>query len=215
MSKVILFLLCGVVSAGAGLSKLEAIAMIESGNNDAAIGSAGEVSRYQIKPRIWREYSPSRAWRDKSVSTQVAQEYLADLEATFRRQAGREATDFDLYVLWNAGPAYYARVGYAARRVNPIVRERAQRYANLRTMRNELPVALASSKPAAVPPTAPPEVAVAATVRETINAPLPSLMAAPLVPTLTGIAPLAEQPRLIPGGRSQANLLVLGGMRAR
>src|SRR5262245_50543789 len=70
MSKVILFLICSAVSASAGLSKLDAIAMIETGNNDEVIGSAGEVSRYQIKPRIWREYSPSRAWRNAEVSTQ-------------------------------------------------------------------------------------------------------------------------------------------------
>ena len=123
-----------VVSASAGYSKLEALSLIESGNNDAAVGSLGEVSRYQIKPRIWREYSSSRAWRDSRVSSQVAENYLKSLEETFTRRAGRAPTDFDLYVLWNAGPAYYAKVGFSAARVHPVVRERAQRYVNLRTV---------------------------------------------------------------------------------
>ena len=126
--------LVSAVSASAGYSKLEALSLIESGNNDAAVGSLGEVSRYQIKPRIWREYSASRSWRDSRISSQVAENYLKSLEETFLKRAGRAPTDFDLYVLWNAGPAYYAKLGFSAARVHPVVRERAQRYVNLRTV---------------------------------------------------------------------------------
>lgn len=124
----------GVVAARAEVSKLEALSMIESGDNDAAIGSAGEVSRYQIMPRIWQEYSKSRAYRDVRVSARVAEQHLEDLEQTFQKRARRTATDFDLYVLWNAGPTYYAKVNFSPKRVHPIIRERAQRYANLRKL---------------------------------------------------------------------------------
>ena len=31
-----------------------ALGMIESGNNDRGIGRAGEVSRFQIHPAVWR-----------------------------------------------------------------------------------------------------------------------------------------------------------------
>ena len=134
MRKVLVLLMLSVVSASAGYSKLEALSLIESGNNDAAVGSLGEVSRYQIKPRIWREYSSSRSWRDARVSSQVAETYLKSLEETFLKRAGRAPTDFDLYVLWNAGPAYYAKLGFSAARVHPVVRERAQRYVNLRNV---------------------------------------------------------------------------------
>jgi|GEM_PF-613863 hypothetical protein len=134
MRKVLVLLMLSVVSASAGYSKLEALSLIESGNNDAAVGSLGEVSRYQIKPRIWREYSSSRSWRDARVSSQVAETYLKSLEETFLKRAGRAPTDFDLYVLWNAGPAYYAKHGFSAARVHPVVRERAQRYVNLRNV---------------------------------------------------------------------------------
>ncbi|HXG49204.1 MAG TPA: hypothetical protein VNO52_16390, partial [Methylomirabilota bacterium] len=44
-----------------GFSLLEALSLIESGNNDRAIGRAGEVSRYQILPTVWRRYSHSAA----------------------------------------------------------------------------------------------------------------------------------------------------------
>ena len=98
------------VGASAGFSKLEALGMIESGNDDAAVGRAGEVSRFQIKPAIWRRYSPTDSYRNFQVSRSVAEQHLTDLEETFRRRTGREPDDFDLYVLWNAGPTYYGRI---------------------------------------------------------------------------------------------------------
>ncbi len=125
-------LAAGAVSAHAGLDKLEAIAMIESGNDDRAVGSAGEISRYQIKPRIWQRYSASSAYHNAQVSAGVADRYLAALEDTFQRQSGRAPTDFDRYVLWNAGPSYYGRIRFDRARVHPVVRERAERFVNLR-----------------------------------------------------------------------------------
>jgi hypothetical protein len=169
---IVLFLACGLCSAFAGLSKLDALAMIETGNNDAAIGRAGEVSRYQIKPRVWREYTPSRSWHDASVSRQVAQQYLADLELLFRTQTGRAPSDFDLYVLWNAGPTYYSNRDYSAQRVGPTVRERALRYVNLRRMPDPSPSQPTAPRPQPV---------------VHLTAPLP-----PLPPTSPGLPLLAN-----------------------
>jgi len=128
--------------------------MIETGDNDAAVGRAGEVSRYQIKPWIWRGYSQSKAYRDARESTAVAIKFLADLEESFRKRARREPTDFDLYVLWNAGPAYYAKCGFSASRIDPIIRNRARRYDNLRRMENTRPRpgAVTAAAPAIVSP---------------------------------------------------------------
>jgi len=56
------------------------------------------------------------------------------LETFFRTQTGREPTDFDLYVLWNAGPGYYGRIRFSADRVNRVIRERAQRYSEFAHM---------------------------------------------------------------------------------
>jgi len=132
------------MSSHAGLSKLEAIAMIESGNNDFAVGGAGEISRYQIKPWVWRHYSPSSAYRNVEVSKAVAERYLNTLEEQFRKRVGRSPSDFDRYVLWNAGPSYYARIRFSPARVHPVIRERAQRFANLCEMKSE-------AKPASTP----------------------------------------------------------------
>jgi len=107
--------------------------MIETGNNDRARGSAGEVSRYQLLPKVWKCYTSSVAYQDPDVSSRVARQHLDYLESWFQSQAGRPATDFELYVLWNAGPAYFARKAFRAAAVNPVIRERARRFVNLRT----------------------------------------------------------------------------------
>ena len=140
-------LVLGMLSAEAGLSKLEAISMIESGNNDRAVGEAGEVSRYQIKPQVWKRYTNSTAYANADLSTWVADQHMAYLEAIFQSRTGRQPTDFDRYVLWNAGPTYYARVGFSAERVHPVIRDRASRFVNLREMQQEQVVELAARKP--------------------------------------------------------------------
>lgn len=147
MRKIILFTVLTtsvVVTARAGLSRLEALSMIETADNDAAVGGAGEVSRYQIKPWIWRQYSNSEAYRNRWISSEVAERHLAELESAFLKRAGRTPSDFDVYVLWNAGPTYYGRIGFSKSRVHPVIRERAQRYANLR-QRVDLKSELASA----------------------------------------------------------------------
>src|SRR2546426_8121216 len=60
------FILCGAVSAIKcnALTVREALGMIESGNNDRAVGRAGEISRYQIKKNVWRKYSSSSRYSD-------------------------------------------------------------------------------------------------------------------------------------------------------
>src|ERR1019366_231635 len=52
-----------------------ALGMIETANNDEEIGGAGEVSRYQIMPSVWRYYSDSRSYQDPDVSLEVAQQH--------------------------------------------------------------------------------------------------------------------------------------------
>lgn len=113
--------------------------MIESADDDAAVGQVGEVSRFQIKPWIWRLYSQSVDYQNAVIASYVAERHLASLEQNFRKRARREPTDFDLYVLWNAGPTYYNRIGFSSARVHPIIRDRAQRYANLREAKNLQP----------------------------------------------------------------------------
>src|SRR5574341_2640652 len=132
MIRALCLLLLTCAGAQGGLSHLEALGMIESGNNDRAIGRDGEVSRYQILPRVWRQYSSSSTYTDPRQAAVIAQKHLHFLDAAFRKKAGREPTDFDRYVMWNAGLHYYQRAEFRPARVARIVRERAQRYVNLR-----------------------------------------------------------------------------------
>ncbi len=108
-----------------------ALGMIETGNRDDEIGGAGEVSRYQIMPSVWRQYSQSMNYRNPDVSLTVAQKHWTRLYAEFVKQAHRQPSDFDMYVLWNTHYAYYANRGFNPNRLSPVVRDRAQRYVNL------------------------------------------------------------------------------------
>jgi hypothetical protein len=138
MLKKLAILMLSVAAAQAGLPKLEAISMIETADRDTIVGRAGERSRYQIMPAVWKHYTDSRDYANPRVSRAVAERHLASLEETYRKATGREASDFDRYVLWNAGPTYYAKIGFDARRVHRVIRERAERYVNLREMKQNL-----------------------------------------------------------------------------
>src|SRR6266404_4287035 len=131
MTKAVAILFALALPAQAALSRLEAISLIESGNNDRARGSAGEVSRYQLLPNVWSTYSDSHSYANSKVASLVARQHLDHLETWFQAQAGRAPTDFEIYVLWNAGPAYYARRAFSAAAVHRLVRERAERFVNL------------------------------------------------------------------------------------
>jgi hypothetical protein len=111
--------------------RLFALGMIESGNDDRGVGPAGEVSRYQIHPAVWKSYSTSKAYHDPGVSLAVAREHWTYLTNYFRQRTGRDPSDFDLYVLWNTRFGYYASRGFEPRGLPANVRSRAQRFVNL------------------------------------------------------------------------------------
>ena len=108
-----------------------ALGMIETGNDDTEIGGAGEVSRYQIMPSVWKHYCQSELYQNPQVSLAVAQLHWSVLYTTFKKQARREPSDFDLYVLWNTRGGYYAGKSFNPDRLAPVVRDRAQRFVNL------------------------------------------------------------------------------------
>jgi hypothetical protein len=116
-----------------------ALGMIETGNDDREVGGAGEVSRYQIMPVVWHQFSDSQSYRNPSAAQAVARHLWAALYAQFKQQAHREPTDFDMYVLWNTRYGYYARKGFNPARLGPTVRDRAQRFVNL-VERADLPM---------------------------------------------------------------------------
>jgi hypothetical protein len=111
--------------------RLFALGAIETGNNDNEIGQAGEVSRYQIMPSVWKHYNHSSYYDDPQVSRTVAQQHWSSLRASFMKKTGREPDSFDMYVLWNTCYGYYASKGFHPGRLDPVVRDRAQRFVNL------------------------------------------------------------------------------------
>jgi hypothetical protein len=106
------------------MDRWTALSQLETQDNDRAIGAAGEVSRYQIKPRLWRRYAQSDAdWKNPTQALAAAQELMKERCAAFERRHNRPPTDFEFYVLWNA-PAQVQRPRQA-------VRERAERFCRL------------------------------------------------------------------------------------
>jgi hypothetical protein len=108
-----------------------ALGMIETGNNDSAIGGLGEVSRFQIMPSVWKHYSDSRNYQNAGTSTEVARQHWTALYEYFKKKTEREPTDFDMYVLWNTRYGYYATKGFTPEQLHPVIRDRAQRFTNL------------------------------------------------------------------------------------
>ena len=214
MRNYILAILLTTVGTKAELSRLEALSLIESGDNDAAIGSAGEVSRFQILPHVWAHYSRSRAFRDCRVSSQVAATHLRELTTWFQQQTGRPASDFDIYVLWNAGPNYYHKIGFKTARVSPIIRERARRYARLRATVPAHPqptLAVVQRQSAPAVPAVPATVA-AAKSATTLKSPLWPVFERPLAPIVPvpAFALTPVVPALIPPAANPSVPYTLG-----
>jgi hypothetical protein len=106
------------------MDRWSALSQIESGDNDHAVGPVGEVSRYQIRPELWRRYSPTNAdWTNPNNALSVARQAMKERCAAFERAMHRPPTDSEFYILWNA-PAQIDRPGKAVLR-------RAERFCNL------------------------------------------------------------------------------------
>jgi hypothetical protein len=109
----------GVVLHSAAMDRWVALSMIESGDNDYAVGTCGEISRYQIKPEFWPGGDPSDAHAALATARQIMR---ARVEA-FERAHNRVPSDYEFYILWNApGQVDHPRT---------VVRERARRFENL------------------------------------------------------------------------------------
>jgi len=113
----------------AGMDRFDALAMLESGGNDRAIGKAGEISRFQVLPAVWAATTTVPANRAcvPADALLVAKSIMSRRIAHFQRQFHRQPTDFEWYCLWTR-PSEIARPSKA-------VSERAIRFQNLRAKR--------------------------------------------------------------------------------
>src|SRR5215469_5493369 len=116
---IALVVVCAAISSAHAMDRWAALSMIESGNDDSAIGSLGEVSRFQIRPYLWPGGNPLNA----GLAQDVAQKIMKVRIAKFEHSHNRVPTDFEFYVLWNAPQ----QVNHPCRAVT----KRAERFANL------------------------------------------------------------------------------------
>lgn len=121
LRKLAILVLTGswLAATASAMDRWTALAMIESGECDQAVGRAGEISRFQIKPKLWPGGDPHDPLTAMSAAKKIMRQRLDE----FRLTHSRQPTNFDFYVLWNA-PALVDHPG-------PIISERARRFANL------------------------------------------------------------------------------------
>jgi hypothetical protein len=119
ISFILLVCVCAAVSSARAMDRWAALSMIESGNDDLAVGSLGEISRYQIRPHLWPGGNPHNA----GDALQAARKIMQPRIARFERSHHHAPTDFEFYELWNAPQ----EIGHPCR----AVAERARRFANL------------------------------------------------------------------------------------
>jgi len=101
------------------MDRWEALSMIESGDNDQAVGMVGEISRFQIRPELWPGGDP----QNPLEALTAAEKTMLPRLNRFERSHKRAPTDFEFYVLWNAP--------WQADHPSGAVKERARRFANL------------------------------------------------------------------------------------
>jgi hypothetical protein len=116
---ILIFAFLGLAASASAMDRWAALSMIESGDDNSAIGPAGEISCFQIKRDLWPGGDP----QDRQLALIVAQAVMRPRLSEFQQSHKRDVTAFEFYVLWNAPPQ--------VNRPSPIVTERARRFANL------------------------------------------------------------------------------------
>ena len=117
---ILIVAMLGLLMRPAGaMDRWAALSMIESGDDDQAIGPGGEVSRFQIRPQLWPGGNP----QDTHTALTVAQQIMLPRLELFQRSHQRPPTDFEFYVLWNAP--------WQVDHPSAAVTERARRLSNL------------------------------------------------------------------------------------
>lgn len=107
---------------------LAALSHIESRGNDAAVGKAGEVTRYQICPKLWKESllgfkTLVARPQDDRVARLVASDIWHKRVIAFTLKHNRQPDLEELYLLWHR-PARVLKP-------KPVERKRARAFAEV------------------------------------------------------------------------------------
>ena len=114
--------------------RFDALAQIESQDDDSAVGPQGEVSRYQVLPEVWartRHELTNVTLRptDPAASKIVAKWVMQPRCIAFENRYHRAPTDFEFYILWHRPACYIGRA--VPRAITTAEADRADRFANL------------------------------------------------------------------------------------
>lgn len=83
---------------------LRALALIESGNDPEKRGKRGEISAYQIMPKVWRSYTNYAYHHTKPhIAAAVANRHGDWLVVQFLRYYKRTPNEVEFYCMWNLG----------------------------------------------------------------------------------------------------------------
>ncbi len=123
-----------------GMDRTAALSMLETGDNDRAVGSAGEISRYQVRKTEWRSVTNSSNYCDSETAKKVMLQIMDKRTHAFAGHFGRQPSDYEYYALWNA-PSQ-AMEG----KLSKTVAARCERFANLCAW-NRRPIQLAAARP--------------------------------------------------------------------
>ena len=107
---IALFILTLAVSihampTGHELDRWKALSQIETRDDDWASGASGEISRYAITPRVWKQYAgtvQSFAATNPFTAIQVGEACMIDRCGKFERKNHRRPTDAEWPMLWHA-----------------------------------------------------------------------------------------------------------------
>ncbi len=140
MKKLLTILIASARLAASAMDRFAALSQIESGDNDSAVGKAGEVSRYQIMPGEWSactsnvlvfplghpEQTRKQIPTNKIDANEVAIEVQWRRTESFVKRHHRQPTDAEWYLLWHRPATVLGGRKPTAREL-----DRAQRFANL------------------------------------------------------------------------------------
>jgi hypothetical protein len=134
--KAIALLLVLLPACAFGMDRSAALSMLETGDNDRAVGSAGEISRFQVRKAEWRTVTNSPNYTDSETARKVMLHIMDKRVQAFKARFNRPPSDFEYYALWNAPSQVMDG------KISRTVAARCERFANL-CARDRTPVQLA------------------------------------------------------------------------
>jgi hypothetical protein len=120
------------------MSRWEALGMLETGNCDICIGPAGEVSRYQIMPFLWKRYAwDQHGYTNAAFAMMIGQTIIYDRikiyesMITAKGEKPKPITDEQFAMLWHCPGRFFnptsSDLDYARRFANLVQKDEIEK----------------------------------------------------------------------------------------